>query len=365
MNTHAAIVTVGAGLPLEVHQIPTPQPRGNEVRVRVEWTAATPLDLHQADGGLLVNPPQILGDGVVGPVVEVGPEVSKLQVGDIVFGFTWRTPAEKAYQEFVVAPEFLLGRVPDNITKQQAVTVPNNFVTAWHTLTKDFGFELPWPKPDGYVPKEKDRWILIWGGSSSSGQYALQILKWYGYANLITTASKTHHQKLRGYGAVQCFDYRGADVENAILSFVNSQSSGNGLGYVLDCIGSAQGSVMPISHIVREGAEVAVLLPVIVRDAAPGIKPIYMMEVEKAAEWPLGVHTVGVRTHFYLDNEFLKERLQNEIMPTVLEKGIIEPNEQLIVEGETLLERVEKGLSLLREKKVSGARLVWRVSDAA
>jgi NADPH:quinone reductase-like Zn-dependent oxidoreductase len=71
------------------------------------------VDLHQNDGGLFVTHPQVLGDGTAGTVVEVGPGVKRLKVGDKVFGFTWRTQKEKSHQEFVTAPEFLLGLVRD------------------------------------------------------------------------------------------------------------------------------------------------------------------------------------------------------------------------------------------------------------
>lgn len=82
--THAAVVTVAPRAALEVIQLPTISPAKGEVRVRVAWTASTPLDLHQADGGLLVQHPQVLGDGVAGTVVEVGDGVEKLTVGDKV-----------------------------------------------------------------------------------------------------------------------------------------------------------------------------------------------------------------------------------------------------------------------------------------
>jgi NADPH:quinone reductase-like Zn-dependent oxidoreductase len=111
MSTHSAIVTVGLKAPLGIIQIPTIKPIGEQVRVRVEWTASTPLDLHQNDGGLLVKHPQVLGDGTTGTVVEVGPEVKRLKVGDEVFGFTWRNQNEKAHQEFCTTEEWLLGKV--------------------------------------------------------------------------------------------------------------------------------------------------------------------------------------------------------------------------------------------------------------
>jgi NADPH:quinone reductase-like Zn-dependent oxidoreductase len=373
MPTHAAVVTVAPGASLQIHQVPTPVPQHDEIRVRALWTASTPLDLHQADGGLLVSHPQVLGDGIVGPVVEIGPAVTKYKVGDVVFGFTWRNQAEKGHQEFVVAPEYLFGRLPENVSMQEAVTLPNNFVTAWHTLTADLGFELPWPKPSGYIPKEKDEWILIWGGSSSVGQFALQILRYYGYTNLITTAGKAHHAKLRGYGAAICFDYRDRDVEKEISTFAASQAGSKGISYVLDCIGSLHGSVLPISRMVSESTGpttpsdakviIAILLPIILRDAAPGVAPQYEMDTMACAAWPPNTNVIGVRTHYYLDNTFLKDKLQSEIMPELLGKGFVEANDQMVVEGSTLLERAEKALGVLRARGVSGKRLVWRVSD--
>jgi hypothetical protein len=209
------------------------------------------------------------------------------------------------------------------------------------------------------------------------GQFALQILKHYGYTNIITTASKTHHEKLHRYGAARCFDYRDADVEDEITSFVGSRHTASAsasatarpasIAFILDCIGSLKGSVLPISRIVKPegGAKVAILLPIIVKDAAEGVTPVYEMDVLDAADWPTagGVEPVGVRTYFYLDNAFLKDKLQSEIMPAVLAMGIVEPNDQLIVEGDTMLERAEKALKMLRDKKVSAQRLVWRVAD--
>lgn len=50
-------------------------------------------------------------------------------------------------------------------------------------------------------------------------------------------------------------------------------------------------------------------------------------------------------------------------MPAMLARGLVRPNKQRVVEGETLLERAEKALSLLRDQAVSGEKLVWRVAE--
>jgi NADPH:quinone reductase-like Zn-dependent oxidoreductase len=111
MATHTAIATVGRKANLETIRVPTIPPNSSQVRIHVEWTASTPLDLHQNDGALLVTHPQVLGDSAAGTVVEVGPGVKRLKRGDKVFGFTWRGREEKAHQEFVTTEAWLLAKV--------------------------------------------------------------------------------------------------------------------------------------------------------------------------------------------------------------------------------------------------------------
>lgn len=59
----------------------------------------------------------------------------------------------------------------------------------------------------------------------------------------------------------------------------------------------------------------------------------------------------------------MKDHLQPEIIPALLEQGIVQPLKQRVVEGDTLLERAINALNLLRNRAPSGERLVWRVAD--
>lgn len=138
------------------------------------------------------------------------------------------------------------------------------------------------------------------------GQYALQILHYYGYTNLIATASKAHHEMLRSLGAREVFDYRDPEITSKILGAAH-----NDVPFAMDCIGSKYGSVVPISKIVKKGAKVAVLLPVIVKDASETESPEYEMDVEKSADWAEGVIVRGVRTHFYLNVRMLLEKMKD------------------------------------------------------
>ncbi|CAK7222610.1 hypothetical protein SCUCBS95973_004901 [Sporothrix curviconia] len=375
MATHKAVATVAVRGKLALIDVPTVAPAGRQVRVHVEWTASTPLDLHQNDGGLLVTHPQVLGDGLAGTVVETGPDVQSLRVGDKVFGFAFKDNTQRAYQDFATVAETALGKLPPGFSLQEAVTLPNNTVTVFHAVTKDLGLPLDWPRPVSQesFPKNPhaDTPILIWGGASSCGQYALQILRAWGYTNLLATASPRHHAYLRSIGARHTFDYRDGDVASKILKVVEEDGRpqrpqgqhGPAVPFVLDCIASQKGSLSVIAGVAQKGTRVAALLPVIVRDATDNEAPVYCMDVQAAVNWAAGVEARGVRTHFYKDDVFFREHLQPTIVPELLAAGIVKPNKQRIVEGATLLERAQAAMDLLRGKAVSGERLVWRVSD--
>lgn len=235
---------------------------------------------------------------------------------------------------------------------------------AMHTISADLELPLPWPKPASYVPPHAQTPILVWGASSTSGQYALQVLKHYGYRNLLATASPQNYDLLRSYGATQVFNYRDTDVVQQIQA-----AAPEGIPFIIDNIGSLHGTIAPLTRIAKNGSRVAILLPVIIHDATVEAAPEYSFDVVAAASsisapWAKGVEARGVRTHFYLENKLFAEKLQNEIMPAALEEGWIKPNKVRIVEGDTLLERAQKAMDLLRARAVSGEKLVWRVVDA-
>ncbi|KAI1363694.1 GroES-like protein [Xylaria arbuscula] len=360
-QNHDGLVLVGARVPYEVRKFPTVSPIGDEIRVNVKWTASTPLDLHQADGGLLVEYPMRTGSTGAGIVVEVGPDVKHFQVGDRVFGFAHQKPEWKTHQEYATAPEWVFGKVPEGFSFEQAVTLPENLVTAFNTIATDLKLPTPWHKPSGYQPPRVNDPILIWGAASSVGQLIIQVLKFYGYKHIVGTASPTHHAYLKKLGATKVYDYRSPTVVDDLLKSVEGGAA-PAFPLVVDCIGSQERTLTPLSKIAQSGTMVAVMLPVILKHASDELAPEYTMDAGTSVAWAAGVNVSGVRTHFYWKNEMFREKLQTEIMPTLLAQGIVEPNRYRIVEGRTLLERATKGLNAMREG-ASGEKVIWRVSD--
>lgn len=299
----------------------------------------------------------------------------------------------------------MMRQIPPNITPQAAAAVPNNFVTAWHVITTYLGITLPYPKPADFAAPNPSVPILIWGGGTSVGQYTIQTFRHYGFNNITVTASSKHHELLRGLGATQLVDYKDADVLEQ-LEALRGGSNAAPYTYIIDAIGSQQGSVEPIAKIAKFPSLVAIVLPIVLRDASDTVAPEYSLDADTTTTWSEGVVVKGIRAHFYLEvsrvwflemgggtslppkgspdvspcclsisvtrspcaahqNPVIAELLQPVIMPGLLAQGIIVPNRVQIVEGKTLLERAQKALDILRRRRVSGERLVWRVSEDA
>ncbi|KAF4446624.1 hypothetical protein F53441_9755 [Fusarium austroafricanum] len=367
-STQQAIVLPAKRTLFSSQTVPVYLPSPGEVLVRVAWTSSTPLDLHRADGGLLISeyPYQMGSGGAAGKVVAVGDggDLKGLSVGDRVVAFAFHGEKEANHQEYITIPAYLASKIPENISYQEAVTVSVNLVTVFHTATADLKLGLPWPVPEGYTPEQADDPILIWGASSSVGIYALQVFRHWGFKNLLAVASEKQHEYLRSIGATETFDYRKGGVVDDILKFISKRSEPR-LPYIIDCIGSLDGTLKPLTKIAQQGSTVAVMLPVILKDATEEDEPEYEMEVSKvlAGQWADGVEVRGVRTHFYLSNELLKEKAQPEMVPTLLKDGAVAPNRYRVVEGSSAVERAQKALDILRNKGVSGERLVWRITE--
>lgn len=286
---------------------PVSRPPPSHTLIRVSFTASTPLDLHRADGGLLIpSYPALSGSGGISGVV-VASDV--LQPGDRVMSFAFHGGAEANHQEYVTVPNHLLSKVPENISLEQAVTVPVNLVTVFHTVTKDLELQLPWPKPEGYKPEQRNDGILIWGASSSVGIFAVQVLRHWGFENILAVSSAKHHDYMKKLGATACFDYNDADV----IDKINETGK---IPFIIDCIGSLKGTLEPLTKIAKDGTTVAVMLPVILKDASETEAPEYEMDASKVLvdKWAKGVVIRGVRTHFYLEVSFC-------FVPTAFEVG--------------------------------------------
>ncbi|HSK76214.1 MAG TPA: NAD(P)-dependent alcohol dehydrogenase [Thermoanaerobaculia bacterium] len=188
---------------LDVREVPDPGPPGTgQVLVRVRATSVNPVDWKIRRGSLrLVLParfPLILGFDAAGEVVDIGPEVTRFQVGDPVFGAIDTRRTGGAYAELALAREDALTSLPASLSFEEAAALPVAGLTALQAL-RDKG-EL--------VAGER---VAINGGSGGVGHLAIQIARALG-ADVTATASHRNQQFLRDLGAHQTVDYEEEDV---------------------------------------------------------------------------------------------------------------------------------------------------------
>ena len=129
---------------------------------------------------------------MAGIVDAVGKNVTRLRVGDEVFGRGVGT-----FAEYAVAPEEHLVPKPAGLTFEQAAAVPMSGLTALQAL-RDAG---------GIQPGQK---VLIVGAGGGVGTFAVQIAKSFG-AEVTGVCSTSKLDLVRSIGADHVIDYTQED----------------------------------------------------------------------------------------------------------------------------------------------------------
>jgi NADPH:quinone reductase-like Zn-dependent oxidoreductase len=198
----AVIDGYGGSDRLVVREVQDPGPPGpGQVLVRVRAASVNPLDWKIRNGSLrLLMParfPLILGCDAAGEVVATGPEVTRFQPGDPVFGGADVNRHGGSHAELVLMREGALSAKPAGLSFAEAAALPVAGQTALQAL-RDKG-EL--------VTGEK---VLINGASGGVGHFAVQIAAALG-ARVTAVASGRNQGFLRQLGAQETIDYEAED----------------------------------------------------------------------------------------------------------------------------------------------------------
>ncbi|MGW3098349.1 NADP-dependent oxidoreductase [Streptomyces sp. NPDC001102] len=218
-------------------ELPRPEPRTNEVLVRVRAAGVNPTDWkHRATGGFLGEPPFVLGWDVSGVVEAVGIGVARFKPGDEVFGMLSYPFGHGSHAEYVTGPARWFAHKPASVDHTQAGALPLVSLTAWQALVE-------------YADVQAGQRVLVHAAAGGVGHVAVQIAKARG-AYVIGTASAGKHEFLRGIGADETVDYRETDFTEAVKD----------VDVVLDTIG---GDTSTRSlRVLRPGGIVVSILPV-------------------------------------------------------------------------------------------------------
>lgn len=189
---------------LVLRDVPRPTPGPAEILVEVHAAGVNPVDTKsRAAGGFgLWHQVPIVGWDVSGVVVEKGPGVAHLDVGDEVFGMPRFPHQAGAYAEYVAAPSRHFARKPASLSHEQAAALPLAGLTAWQALVDA-----------AHLAPLSD--VVVLGAAGGVGHFAVQIAKARG-ATVHGTASAGKHVWLRELGVDHPIDYHGDQLSRAL-----------------------------------------------------------------------------------------------------------------------------------------------------
>jgi len=215
-----AVVITEAGGPevLEIGERPVPEPGAGEILVRVAAAGINRADVLQRMGKYPVpkGASDIMGLEVSGAVVATGPETERFEPGDEVVALV----SGGGYAEYVAVAESNALPLPAGISLAQGGGLAEAAFTVWHNV-----FERGSLRP-GEV-------LLVHGGTSGIGTFAIQLAKAFKARVVVTAGSEERCEAARRLGADRAVNYRDEDFVEA----VKEMTGGRGADVILDMVG--------------------------------------------------------------------------------------------------------------------------------
>ncbi len=200
----AVYLNYGAPEVVKISDVGKPDPKGNEVLVKVYATSVNRTDCGFRTGkpyivrlfsGLFRPRQTILGSDFAGEVEVVGKDVKTFKKGDKVFGF--HPDIFGAHAQYICLPEDAsLTSMPKNISYEEAAAICEGAHYAMNYL-KELDFK-------------KQNKILINGATGAIGSAAVQLAKYYG-AEVTAVCNTKSVELVRSLGADTVIDYEKDD----------------------------------------------------------------------------------------------------------------------------------------------------------
>ncbi|KAB5550764.1 chaperonin 10-like protein [Coniochaeta sp. 2T2.1] len=300
-------------------------------------------------------PGAVDGSDFSGVVVRLGKSVARtpggLQIGDRVAGAQMgnqrRRPWSGAFTEYIAEKAENIWRVPEHLSWEQAASIGCAVTTSvgmalWWVMKLPGTPEKPTPDP---------KFVLVYGGSTASGTFAIQLLKLSGY-RVVTTCSPKNFQLVEEYGAEKAFDYHSPTCGEDIRTYTK-----NTLEDALDIITEARTLRQCYAAIGRGGGRYIgfELLPDdLIATMRKTVKPT----------WVLGLEVIGEELdlpggYYRKENPELHAWVHTWIKHFVAlyEAGKLKPHPIQVNQGG--LAKVMDGIGSLRRKEVSARKLVY------
>ncbi|RDW72675.1 zinc-binding alcohol dehydrogenase family protein [Aspergillus mulundensis] len=327
---------------------PIPTLRDDYILIKTVAVALNPTDWKHI--AYLAPPGVLVGCDYAGVVEEVGPAVKKQwKKGDRVAGFVHGCNAvqaeDGAFAEYIVAKGDIQMRIPENLGFEEAATLGVGIMTVGQGLYQSLGLGLPGQRKES----ETSEPILIYGGSTATGTLAIQFAKLSGY-RVLTTCSPHNFDLVKKLGADEVYDYRDPGAAAKIR-----EATGDKLRLVFDTISLEPSAKFCEQAISTSGGEYSALLSVKVdRENVRSRSTLGYTVVGE--EFMFGQTPYPAKPE---DKEFAEKFAV--VAEGLLGSGKVKVHPPKV--GADGLKGVIGGLKLLKEDKVSGEKLVYRVGE--
>ncbi|MEV0149318.1 MULTISPECIES: NAD(P)H-quinone oxidoreductase [unclassified Nonomuraea] len=190
---------------LEWREVPDPRPEQGQVVIEVTAAGVNRADVLQRNGFYDPPPgaPPYPGLEVSGVVAEVGAGVPGFEIGDRVCALL----AGGGYAERVAVPWEQVMPVPEGLSLEEAAALPEVACTVWSNV-----FML--------ARLRKGETLLVHGGASGIGTFAVQLAKALGSRVATTAGTDAKLARLRELGADETVNYREQDFSDIVRADV-------------------------------------------------------------------------------------------------------------------------------------------------
>jgi len=200
---------------LQPRSLPVPVPGHGQIIIRVAYAGVNRPDALQRTGAYAPPPSAspLPGLECSGTVVELGPGVSRWQIGDQVCALL----PGGGYAEYAATHEAHALPVPPGLSLREAACLPETCFTVWSNVVMRGGLQA-------------GERFLVHGGASGIGTTAIQIAGALGARVFTTAGSDAKCAVCRDLGAEVALNYRTTD-------FVPCLRAAGGANLILDMVG--------------------------------------------------------------------------------------------------------------------------------
>ncbi len=197
----AYIEAPGPAEAIRYGELPTPEPKAGEVRVRVGAVAVNPIDLYIRSGTVPANLPRpyIPGCDLAGTVDAVSPGVGRFKPGDRAWGSNQGLNGRQGtFAEFACVGEEWLYPTPPGVSDVQAAAAALTGITAHLGLF-------------GHAGLKAGETVFVNGGTGGVGSMVVQMAKAAGARAIATVGAAEKALQVRSWGG-DAINYKTEDV---------------------------------------------------------------------------------------------------------------------------------------------------------